>query len=93
MENVSYAQKLIDLAEALCFTKIIDDDVYSMEDIKNLKDEEKIVDLLEGHVIDALETEKHYPSDLASDINEIYKNYFSKETGILDYLYDLSIDD
>jgi hypothetical protein len=92
MKNVTYAQKLLDLAEALEFAEIIDGEVYTMEDIKKL-DEEKIVDLLEAHVIDALETDKHYPPALASNIDEIYKTYFSKEVGILDYIYDLSIED
>ena len=91
MKNITYMQKLLDLAEALEFTEIIDGEVYTMEDIKKL-DEEKIVDLLEQHVIDALETDKHYPYELASNIDEIYKNYFSKEVGILDYIYDLSIE-
>jgi predicted RNA-binding protein with EMAP domain len=93
MENVSYAQKLIDLAEALGIVTIIDGKEYTLEDIKKITDDEKIIDLLEIHVIEMLEEEKHYPKELAQNIDEIYKTYFSKENGVLDYLYDLSIDD
>ena len=40
MKNITYAQKLLNLAEALEFTEIIDGNVHTMEDIKKL-DEEK----------------------------------------------------
>jgi predicted nucleotidyltransferase len=89
----SYAQKLIDLADALGITKIIDGQEYTIDDIKNLEDEEKIIDLLEIHVIEMLQEDKHYPPELAKNIDEIYKTYYSKENGILDFLYDLSIED
>jgi len=90
--NVSKAQKLIDLAEALGIVTIIDGKEYTLEDIKRMSDEEKIVDMLEIHVVEMLQEEKHYPKELAKNIDEIYKTYYSKENGILDFIYDLSIE-
>jgi len=42
LKNITYAQKLLDLAKTLEFTEIIDGNVHTMEDIKKL-DEEKII--------------------------------------------------
>ena len=92
MTNISYAQKLIDLAKALGIVKIIDDEIYIMENIKKLN-ENKFVEILETNFIDTLETEKYYSSILANDIETIYKDFYDKDNYILDYRCDLSIED